>query len=262
MEEKISFIEQIRIALSKPLWYKTLFQQPLGKHIRYFFALLILITVIRFVIPVTAYLQSVGGLKSLIMDRIPAFSLENGVLSVDNRLDIEQNGIRFVIDTDVERYTVEDAKKLAEEMETEVPVVYMFSQSNLVSNVNGAELPFSSLGPLVINNQSIYNIAPIYLLIYGSLFFVYQILSYLFSALLFSLFGYLLSKALNLNLRFAQIYVITLYAKSFEILLESVLQVVGLTFLYYIGSIVGIFITCNYMTRGMTSMILKLPERK
>ena len=65
-KSKLKFIEQIRIALSKPLWYKSLLQQSIGKHICYFLILLILITVIRFVIPCTAYLQSVGGLKNLI----------------------------------------------------------------------------------------------------------------------------------------------------------------------------------------------------
>ena len=62
-KETISFTEQIRIALSKPLWYKSLFQQSIGKHMCYFLALLVLITVIQFGVPVAAYLQSVGGLK-------------------------------------------------------------------------------------------------------------------------------------------------------------------------------------------------------
>ena len=35
-KSKLKFIEQIRIALSKPLWYKSLLQQSIGKHICYF----------------------------------------------------------------------------------------------------------------------------------------------------------------------------------------------------------------------------------
>lgn len=257
MDGKISFTEQIRIALSKPLWYKTLFQQSIGKHILYFLALIVLITVIQFVIPVTAYLQSVGGLQNLIFVGLPSFSLENGELTMDRSIDMERNGVRLVIDTDVDNYTLEDARDMAREMDGELPIVYLISKNNLVSNVNGVNLPLKDLGPMSMNNQILYQIAPVYLFIYGGMNFLYQIVAYLFSALFFALFGYLLNKALGLNLKFGQVYVIALYAKSFQILLESILRVVGLSFLYYLGSIVGIFITCNYMTRGMTSLVMK-----
>lgn len=256
MQEKISFTEQIRIALSRPLWYKSLFQQSLGKHIAYFLGLIVLITVIQFVIPVTAYLQSVGGLKYLLLEGIPTFTLENGELNVDQVVELERNGVRIVIDTNVDEYTMQDAEAEAAEVEDSLPVVYMISRTNIVCNQVAMPIRLADMGEITFNNQMLYQVAPVYLVMYGILAFIYNIVAYLISGLFFALFGFLMSQALKLNLKFGQIYLIALYAKSVEILLESVLQVVGFSMLYYVGTIIGIFITCNYMTRGMSSMLL------
>lgn len=253
---KLKFIEQIRIALSKPLWYKSLFQQSVGKHVCYFLILLVLITVIRFVIPCTAYLQSVGGLKNLIYNGIPDFSLENGALWVDAPVDIERNGVRLIIDTSVDAYTTQDAQRKADEMEDGMNVVYMVSRTNAVNNLSTMSYELSLLNGITINKDTIYQAAPLYLVFYGVFSFIANAVAYLISALFFALFGYLMNRALKLNLKFGQIYVIALYAKSVEILLEAVLEVVAISLLYYVGSIIGIFITCNYMTRGMSSMLM------
>lgn len=253
--ETISFTEQIRIALSKPLWYKSLFQQPIGKHMCYFLALLVLITVIQFGVPVAAYLQSVGGLQQLLLEHIPTFSLEQGVLTVDSAVDWQQNGVRLVIDTSVDAYTMEQVMQEADAMDDSMAVVYMISRTNAVCNQVMMPLEFSSFGNITFNNQMLYQTAPYYIVIMGVIMFLYNLAAYLISALFFAGFGYLMNRALKLNLKFGQIYLIALYAKTVEILLESVLQVVGFSVLYYVGSIVGIFITCNYMTRGMSSIL-------
>ncbi|MCM1496209.1 MAG: DUF1189 domain-containing protein [Bacteroides sp.] len=264
MKEKISFTEQIRIALSKPLWYKSLFQQSLGKHICYFLVLILLITVIQFGIPVAAYLQSMGGLKNLLLEGIPDFQLEQGELQVEIPVELERSGVRLVIDTSVDAYTQEDAIAEAEEMDTaaSIPVVYMLSRTNMVCNMTDIPFDFAEMDMVTLNNQELYNMAPAFLVFYSIMVFIRNVLIYMLSALFFALFGWVMNKTLGLNLKFGQIYVIALYAKSIQILLESILQVAGFVILYYIGSIVGIFITCNYMTRGMSSLLLPTVQKQ
>lgn len=259
---RISFTEQIRIALSKPLWYKSLFQQSWGKHICYFLVLIVLITVIQYVIPLTAYLQSMGGLKELILERFPQFTFEQGELNMDRPLELDRDGVYLLIDTSVEAYTQADAEQKEETLEGDntLKIVYMVSKTNVVCNQAIMPLELSSLGMFTLNNQMMYQMAPMYLVIMGIGNLIYNMLAYLISALFFALFGYLMNRALKLNLKFGQIYLIAMYAKSVEILLESVLQVIGFSILYYVGSIVGIFITCNYMTRGMSSMLVRTSD--
>lgn len=259
---RISFTEQIRIALSKPLWYKSLFQQSWGKHLCYFLVLIVLITVIQYVIPLTAYLQSMGGLKELITERFPQFTFEQGQLDMELPFELNRDGVYLYIDTSVDAYTQADAEQKEATLDdgNTLKIVYMVSRTNVVCNQALAPLDLSSFNMITLNNQMVYQMAPGYLIVMGVANLIYNMIAYLVSALFFALFGYLMNRALKLNLKFGQIYLIAMYAKSVEILLESVLQVIGFSILYYVGSIVGIFITCSYMTRGMSSMLVRASD--
>lgn len=261
MKERVSFTEQIRIALSKPTWYKSLFQQSVGQHIGYFVILTLLITVIRCVIPITAYIQSAGGLTYMVYEGLPTFSLQDGELSVDSVVDLENAGIRLIIDTSRERFTTEDAVSVAEGMDDSLPLVYLVSKTNIANNTSQISFELSSLN-WEYDNDALYHDAPIVLISIGVLFILWTVLGYIVSAVFFTFFGFVINKALGLNLKFRQIFLVALYAKSVEIILEAVLEVLGITILYYIGTIVGIFITCSYMTRGMSSLVLQSPNSK
>jgi hypothetical protein len=241
MKERVSFTEQIRIALSKPLWYKSLFQQC--------------------IIPMAAYIESAGGLRQIVCEDLPEFSIANGELNVSQKIDIENTGIRLIIDTSVESFRTEDAELVAAGMEDSMPVVYLVSKTNIVCN----SVPMSmNWFPQNMNytNEDLYQDAPMLLVGYAVLFIFRTVIGYLISALFFSLFGMIVNRALRLKLRFQQIFLVALYAKSVEILLEAVLEVLGISLLYYIGTIIGIFITCSYMTRGMTSLVKTVGDSK
>lgn len=260
MESKrVSFTEQIRIALSRPLKYQRLFQQTTAQHIWYFVILLALVTVIQCVIPMTAYIQSSGGLESVAYGGIPQFSLEDGRLYVASVIDQESAGVRVIIDTSYESFDTADAVAVADSMDITMPVVYLVSRSNIACNTVSMPLSLSAIS-LTLNNEILYQHAS---WIIGGMvlfFLVRTVVSYVVSALFFSFFGMVLNKALGLKLKFGQIFLIALYAKSVEIILAAILEVLGYTLLYYVGTIIGIFITCSYMTKGMTSLILKNRE--
>ncbi len=261
MKERVSFTEQIRIALSKPLWYKSLFRQSVGQHIGYFIILTLLITVIQCIIPMAAYIKSAGGLQYMVYEGLPSFSVKNGELSVDSAVDIEYAGIRLIIDTSRERFSVSDAQSVAEGMDDSMPIVYLISKTNVACNANSVTMDLSSMA-WEYDNDALYRDAPLLLIGYVMLFVLWTVAGYIVSACFFALFGYLMNKALKLNLKFRQIFLIALYAKSVEIILEAILEVLGISILYYIGTIIGIFITCNYMTRGMSSLVLMSPKSK
>ena len=253
-KQRVSFTEQIRIALSKPMWYKSLFRQSPIQHVGYFLILLLLVTAIQCIIPLTAYMQSVGGIWEFVYHVLPDFSLEDGNLYVSSVVDYENTGLRLIIDTSYEAFGMEDVEAVAEDMEDTLPTVYMVSRTNMVSNTVSIPFSLSSLG-MNYNNDDLYSDMPLVLTIYIVFFVLRVVIGYVVSALFFSFFGALMNKALGLNIRFGQIFLIALYAKSLELILEAILEVVGISLLYYVGTIVGIFITCRYMTRGMTSLI-------
>ena len=256
-KQRVSFTEQIRIALSKPLWYKSLFQQSLGQHIGYFLILLMLVTVIQCVIPMAAYIQSIGGLEAFVYQDIPEFSISDGKLLVSSVVDYESTGVRIIIDTSREQFRKIDADSVAAGMSDTMPIVYLVSQTNIICNTIPTAFPISSLN-LTYDNNRLYQDLPLFITGYIVFFILKTAVSYLISALFFSLFGALMNKALGLKIKFGQILLIALYAKSVEIILEAILEVLGISLLYYVGTIIGIFITCRYMTRGMSSLVLKI----
>lgn len=261
MESKrVSFTEQIRIALSRPLKYGRLFQQTTIQHVWYFVILLALVTVIQCVIPITAFIQGNGGLEAVAYEVIPQFSLENGELYVATVIDEETAGARIIIDTTYDSFRTEDAIAVADTMDVTMPVVYLVSRTNVACNTVSMPLSLSTLD-LTLNNGVLYQHAPMIIVGMIVFFLVRTVISYIVSALFFSFFGMVVNKALGLKLKFREILLIALYAKSVEVILAAVLEVLGFTLLYYVGTIIGIFITCSYMTKGMTSLLLKNKEK-
>lgn len=257
MEEKrVSLAEQIRIALSKPLWYKALIEQPVRQHVLYFVLLIILVTAIRCIVPTSAYIKSAGGIHEMVYNGMPEFTLEDGILNVSSKVDVEIAGIRVIIDTSRTEFSEADAENVASMMKDSLPIVYLISKTNIASNTVDIPMSLSNLS-ITLNNDVLYDNA-YYIIGAWVVFFVLEtVIGYVISALFFALFGFLLGKALGLKVQYKQVVLIALYAKSLEIILEAILEAVGISLLYYIGTIIGIFITCSYMTRGMTSLAIR-----
>ncbi|MBQ8982761.1 MAG: DUF1189 family protein [Lachnospiraceae bacterium] len=257
MESKrVSFTEQIRIALSRPLKYQRLFHQTAAQHVWYFVVLLALVTVIQCVIPMTAFIKSSGGLESVAYEVIPQFSLDQGQLYVASVIDHEMAGVRLIIDTSYESFDTSDAISVANTMDVTMPVIYLVSRTNIACNTVSVPLSLSTID-LTLDNGVLYRYAPVIIGVILAGFLIRTVVSYIISALFFAFFGMVLNKVLGLKLKFGEILLIALYAKSVEIILAAVLEVLGYTLLYYVGTIIGIFITCSYITKGMTSLILR-----
>jgi hypothetical protein len=217
---------------------------------------MLLITVIQCVIPTIAYIESAGGLQQMVYEDLPKFSMADGELYVSSVVDIENTGVRLIIDTSVNQFLTSDAERVASGMDDSMPMVYLVSKTNVVCNASSITWNFSDMN-LQYDNDRLYQDAPMLLAGYMVLFVVRTLVGYVISALFFSLFGLLVNKALHLKLKFRQIFLVALYAKSVEIILEAILEVLGISVLYYIGTIIGIFITCSYMTQGMGSLALE-----
>lgn len=259
-EKKVDFTEQIRIALSKPLWYKALFKLPVRYHVAYFVILTVLVTAIRCLVPMAAYIKSAGGLEEMVYQSMPVISFQDGILEVDSVVDIEKAGIRVIVDTSREQFTALDAENVANMMDDSLPVVYLIGRTNAVCNTVPVPIELNAI-PFDFDNAWLYQHAGVVLGAWIIGFVLETVIGYIISAFFFAFFGLILNKALGLNLKFKQILLIAFYAKSLDIILEAILDVIGITLLYYIGTVVGIFITCNYMTRGMTSLVIKIKSK-
>ena len=97
--EKISWFEQFKIACLKPSQYKRLLNLAKGKVILFLAAITLITTILGYGMDVAGFTVSVGGWKNFILNRLPAFELKDGTLSVDQEMDFEIGGVHFVADT-------------------------------------------------------------------------------------------------------------------------------------------------------------------
>ena len=94
--EKISWFEQFKIACLKPSQYKRLLNLAKGKVILFLAAITLITTILGYGMDVAGFTVSVGGWKNFILNRLPAFELKDGTLSVDQEMDFEIGGVHFV----------------------------------------------------------------------------------------------------------------------------------------------------------------------
>ena len=106
--EKISWFEQFKIACLKPSQYKRLLNLAKGKVILFLAAITLITTILGYGMDVAGFTVSVGGWKNFILNRLPAFELKDGTLSVDQEMDFEIGGVHFVADTSKDKVSTED----------------------------------------------------------------------------------------------------------------------------------------------------------
>ena len=148
-ENQTGFFRRYFIACFQPGKYKLLLEKKTGSHVVYFLLLLAFLLVVDTLIPFGAWTASVGGFRNLFLNRLPAFTLQDGTFESESPVSLEISGVlRVELNAEVEKYTEEDFN---EEYQEEILV----SRTNLLIRAGGqaSELPLSALGDFYLDNQ-------------------------------------------------------------------------------------------------------------
>lgn len=238
--DRIGFVKMLEIAVAKPLEYK----KALNIRKRTLVCFVILVTMITTFIgsalPLLSFGISIGGPKHFITETLPAFEYKDGTFHIDQRIEIVQDGVRVIADSDVEEFKKSD-------LDDDTMIELLVSKNNLylknaaVSQV--INIKFSDVGKGTFNNQDMLELLPLFYL--GLLFGVIMvyfanILGYLISALIFALFGQSFCKKLNKQFSFKQCYVFALMAKTLVCIINNMGVAADIAFLQ---STIWIFIS-------------------
>ncbi len=253
MDIKMGFFEQFYLAITKHKLYKKLTQLKRGQHVVYFLGITFLLTLISYVVPMASFIASLGGYETFFTKKIPAFTIENGELTIENPLDFYLNQIRIVVDDDVEQYTQSDLVSLDE-------YVVMFSKHNVVTNVSAIPmvLDYEMLGSDVINNESVaaYSGQFYATLVMASIFaWIAQMISYAFWALIFSMCGVGINKMSGANLSFGRLYIVSLYAETVFALTTHLASYFLSGVLAFVVCFVSSFISMRAVHTGIISHV-------
>ena len=263
MEEqmKYGFFDQFPISFFRPSKYKVLL--PLKRRHRVGFVILISILcfALENLIPFLAWDISVGGLDNLVSNGIPDFSLENGVLTMDDPIELQMSGSLYVkVDTGVETWQEKD-------LELNYPSVVLISRTNmLLKNENMVyEVQFSKLDKPLYKKTllGIMPVVKILAVISFILAWLAKLIGYIISALFFAFICRTMARDKEGNaVEFRTALTFAFYARAPFILISGVNTALGnLTNSLWI-LLLGVFMTMQFMLIAERSYFGQLKDKR
>ena len=107
-EEKIGIIKMFQTAVMKPREYRDVLKVRKRTVVLYIMLVSFLLTFLGNVMPLWGFSASIGGADYFIKETLPDFEYKDGKFSIDNRIEIETDGIRIVVDDEVKEFKESD----------------------------------------------------------------------------------------------------------------------------------------------------------
>ena len=252
--EKFTMADCFITAMFLPKEYKKLLKQKTGRIVCYLLLLVFLAAFIQYAIPTLGAIAGMGGIKNIILNEIPEFSFENGELNVAEKIEKEESGVYFIVDTSVDQFTKDDVPADALE------VILVGKRNVLVYNdVTGMggvaqNMPFDLYKEMSFNNQTIADLSVWFYMGLFSLFvmmFVMLLIEYLISALFYGGFLYFITKPIMKDINFGIVYKIVLFAQSIGAIVAAVTYCIGTATFVMVGSIFRVVTTVVIMNKAI-----------
>lgn len=245
--KKVNFFKQIFYAVSKPKKYVELTKISTGRLVGFVFLLVLLTTASSFLIPLVVNEAMGKGFTEVIEDYMPEFELKNGVLDVDGKTEVKENGTVFVVDTTVDHYTSSDLDQYPSRFTS----VTLISKTNLVTRDNGnvQDITFDTFKGLHLTKPILQSFVPVmygFILFFSMLFYLFMVAWYFLNALMYSWVGMLIQKSVGIKLPFAYLYRIAIYSKVTILLVKTLLGLFGVPI--PAKFLVSVAVTILYMT--------------
>ena len=213
--EKISWFEQFKIACLKPSQYKRLLNLAKGKVILFLAAITLITTILGYGMDVAGFTVSVGGWKNFILNRLPAFELKDGTLSVDQEMDFEIGGVHFVSN----KY----------QMELVFAKNEMVVKNTAVGNMMNT-FSFKNMKNVEFNNQAMLSMVPMIRIFIVIMFFtqwIANIISYLTVCIFITMLTYFnqrtrMDRKNREDVSFGKIFKLSIYARVIFELVETI----------------------------------------
>lgn len=156
-KERLGFFDQIILSV-QPKRYRELFDQTGKKVLAYVLALSLCLSIMQFIIPVAGWFLSFGGLDNLFTEVLPAIELQNGKLSVEDKIEIGESSSTYVL-IDTERVSMQESDLNTEEYISEILV----AEENMLVYTSGMgtmEIRFADLGNVTLDNAGLSALKP------------------------------------------------------------------------------------------------------
>ncbi|MDO4941648.1 MAG: DUF1189 family protein [Lachnospiraceae bacterium] len=213
--DKIGFLQMFQIAVAKPKEYKKALNVKKRTIIGFVILVALLAVLLGTIVPIVSFSFSIGGPKHFITETLPAFEYKDGIFHIDERVEIVDNGIRIIADSDVEEFKEDD-------VEDDTIVEILISKNNMrmknsIASQQNMNFDFKDVGKGTFTNKDLLEYIPLLFLglVLGAVVvFLATIYRYLISALIFAVCGRSVARAMRKDLSFGKCYVLSLMAKT------------------------------------------------
>ena len=253
-QERMSMADRFITAMFTPREYGKLLRLRSGSVIGFLVLVSFLISFIQYAIPTLGAVAGMGGIRNIVENQIPQFSLKNGEFTLDEKIEKQDNsvGVYVLVDTSKKKFTKED-------IPANVVEAILVSKSNILlyNEVTGVgklvqEEKFSDYKNLTISNTTLADASTMfYIMMVVVYVFVYLfvLVKYLFTAVFYAVVMYLLSKTMMLDLTFGKVYKIALFAQAFGSIVMAVTYCIGSAILVLTGSAFNMLVTVILMNK-------------
>ncbi len=247
---KLSFFEQIRYAITKPMQYYRLTQISNGRLIG-FVSLFVLFTSLFTILPMFYTIAGPNGVMQYLREDLPAFDMTNGELTVDGRYEEDKANTYVLVDTSVREFTSADIKEYYNQ-------VILVSKTNMVNYQHGRTqiVHFSDLRSFHFDNGIINALMPslYFILVFAAiLLYVFLVCVYFFAALFYSVVGMIAAAISHAEIKISFIIKTAIYGKVTASILVAIINVTSFPLSGYLVKGIAIVITCTYVVYGTLS---------
>ena len=258
--EKCTLIDCMMIAMFSAKEYPRLLKLSKRRIAWFVIIVALLLSVVQYAIPVVGSIAGLGGVEGIFTHEVPQFSLKDGELYVDERIENkdEVSGVYLLIDTTVDSFTKQDVP-------ANISQAVLISKSNILAYnaVYGMgamveQEKFENLKGVVFSNQTVIDYSAA---IYMSLLFAFVgiwiavALEYLLTALFYAGFMYLLLKSLMPDTTFATIYKVFLFAQTIGAIAVAISYCLGNSTLFMAAGFFRVIVTLALSNKVLLGMM-------
>lgn len=251
-EEKMNIIDQFYYAMFKPKFYNKLSKLKPFNVVLYTIILIVFTTIIKMGFPIAAWIANQGGLNTVIMDKIPAFTIESNEFDIEEPFNTTIGGVTILADSTIGTYSIDDLS------EDQMLSAFCLGKDSLLIVTAGSGIAFKWSDLLVdgFSNQMLASYIPvIYVYIAICLLFTMLLegIKYVIVAFLFAIIGYNFSKFLKADLSYMKVFELALYAQTLGHVATTITAVVCGTMVNMIMSFVSVLATAFILNGGIMS---------
>jgi len=255
--EKCNIFEQMRISIMNPKQLIGLSFLKVSRFVRYIIFLSFLVVLMTNIVPMAATIAGFGGFNKLFKEKMPDFSVQDGVLTAKEKFSLALGDYEIIMDSS------EDAVSPEKFIGKFITVAIGKRRVQVVVSQNGfneiaLDYSVSSYFADGFTRQDLISAIPGFYIGLGIIALVSMLWilgKYLLASLIYMLLTNVLVRQSGLDLTRGNVFRLCFYAQTIGILLVNLNQALGAFIPGFLVSIVGIFITLRWILKAFVPYI-------